>query len=180
MIMQYAIEDGEVYVLEANPRARCRWYPRVCNIKMVRALATDIMTSVSGQCQSFRHFDRERRFLITGEDAGIRSRCSLRLTRYWDRRCTRQEFWGHVTEITQGERFTQGTGALTQTREHQVPEPYCSVSTDMDKPELIEVAKGFYDCGFKLMGTGRTYDIMAAAGLPAEKIAKIDEDVEHS
>lgn len=39
----------------------------------------------------------------------------------------------------------------------------------MDKPELIEVAKGFYECGFKLMGTGRTYDIMKAAGLPAEK-----------
>ena len=46
---------------------------------------------------------------------------------------------------------------------------------DMDKPELIEVAKGFYECGFKLMGTGRPYDIMKAAGLPAEKVAKIDE-----
>ena len=28
---------------------------------------------------------------------------------------------------------------------------------DMDKPELIEVANGFYDCGFELMGTGRTF-----------------------
>ena len=46
MNMQYAIEDGEVYVLEANPRAS-RTVPlvsKVCNIKMVK-LATDIMTA---------------------------------------------------------------------------------------------------------------------------------------
>ena len=46
MNMQYAIEDGVVYVLEANPRAS-RTVPlvsKVCNIKMVK-LATYIMTS---------------------------------------------------------------------------------------------------------------------------------------
>ena len=44
MNMQYAIEDGVVYVLEANPRAS-RTVPlvsKVCNIQMVR-LATQIM-----------------------------------------------------------------------------------------------------------------------------------------
>ena len=46
MNMQYAIEDGKVYVLEANPRAS-RTVPlvsKVCNIRMV-PLATDIITS---------------------------------------------------------------------------------------------------------------------------------------
>ena len=46
MNMQYAIEKGKVFVLEANPRAS-RTVPlvsKVCNIKMVK-LATDIMTS---------------------------------------------------------------------------------------------------------------------------------------
>ena len=46
MNMQYAIEDGKVYVLEANPRAS-RTVPlvsKVCNIQMVQ-LATDIMTA---------------------------------------------------------------------------------------------------------------------------------------
>ena len=46
---------------------------------------------------------------------------------------------------------------------------------DKDKAELIEVANGFHECGFELMGTGRTCDIMVAAGLPAKKVAKIDE-----
>ncbi len=46
MNMQYAIEDGKVYVLEANPRAS-RTVPlvsKVCNIQMV-PIATDIITS---------------------------------------------------------------------------------------------------------------------------------------
>ena len=46
MNMQYAIEDGTVYVLEANPRAS-RTVPlvsKVCNISMV-PLATQIITS---------------------------------------------------------------------------------------------------------------------------------------
>ena len=46
MNMQYAIENGTVYVLEANPRAS-RTVPlvsKVCNIRMV-PLATDIITS---------------------------------------------------------------------------------------------------------------------------------------
>ena len=46
MNMQYAIEDGKVYVLEANPRAS-RTVPlvsKVCNIAMV-PLATEIITS---------------------------------------------------------------------------------------------------------------------------------------
>ena len=44
MNMQYAIENGKVYVLEANPRAS-RTVPlvsKVCNIRMV-PLATDII-----------------------------------------------------------------------------------------------------------------------------------------
>ncbi len=46
MNMQYAIENGKVYVLEANPRAS-RTVPlvsKVCNINMVQ-LATQIITS---------------------------------------------------------------------------------------------------------------------------------------
>ncbi len=46
MNMQYAIEDGKVYVLEANPRAS-RTVPlvsKVCNINMVK-IATQIMTA---------------------------------------------------------------------------------------------------------------------------------------
>ena len=45
----------------------------------------------------------------------------------------------------------------------------------MNKAELIEVAKGFYDNGFAVMATGRTCDRIMAAGIPAIKVAKMDE-----
>ena len=92
--MQYAIEDGEVYVLEANPRASSTvpLVSKVCNIKMVK-LATEIMTcrpdrtSVSGPGAEGEEDSALRR---EGSQYS-RSRCSRRLTRYSDRRCVPQE-----------------------------------------------------------------------------------------
>ena len=174
MNMQYAIEDGEVYVLEANPRAS-RTVPlvsKVCNIKMVK-LATDIMTS---------H--------LTGRPSPVPELKEKKIPHYGvkmpvfpfkmfpevdpvlgpEMRST-GEVLGMSPNV--GEAIYKAQEA-TQTRLPSEGTVLLSVN-DMDKPELIEVAKGFYECGFKLMGTGRTYDIMKAAGLPAEKVAKIDE-----
>ena len=36
---------------------------------------------------------------------------------------------------------------------------------DRDKAELIEVAKGFDECGFKIIATGRTCDMVREAGI---------------
>ena len=47
--------------------------------------------------------------------------------------------------------------------------------SDRDKPELVEVARGFAECGFSILATGRTCDMIQAAGIPAQKIAKINE-----
>ena len=47
--------------------------------------------------------------------------------------------------------------------------------SDRDKPELVEVAKGFYDCGFEIVATGRTCEMIKQAGMPVRKIAKINE-----
>ena len=46
---------------------------------------------------------------------------------------------------------------------------------DMDKPELLPIAKKFNDLGFKILATGKTYDMIAEAGIPAEKIKKLYE-----
>ena len=39
----------------------------------------------------------------------------------------------------------------------------------------MEVAKGFHECGFSIMATGRTCDMIEAAGIPALKVWKINE-----
>lgn len=174
MNMQYAIEDGEVYVLEANPRAS-RTVPlvsKVCNIKMVK-LATDIMTSY-----------------LTGRPSPVPALKEKKIPHYGvkmpvfpfkmfpevdpvlgpEMRST-GEVLGMSTSV--GEAIYKAQEA-TQTRLPSSGTVLLSVN-DKDKTELIEVARGFYECGFSLMGTGRTCDVMVAAGLPAEKVCKINE-----
>ncbi|WP_337376333.1 carbamoyl-phosphate synthase large subunit [Clostridium sp.] len=174
MNMQYAIEDGEVYVLEANPRAS-RTVPlvsKVCNIKMVK-LATDIMTSY-----------------LTGRPSPVPALKEKKIPHYGvkmpvfpfkmfpevdpvlgpEMRST-GEVLGMSTSV--GEAIYKAQEA-TQTRLPSSGTVLLSVN-DKDKIELIEVARGFCECGFTLMGTGRTCDVMVAAGLPAEKVCKINE-----
>ena len=47
--------------------------------------------------------------------------------------------------------------------------------SDRDKPELVELARGFYECGFHIMATAGCYALIAEAGIPAEKVYKLQE-----
>ncbi len=174
MNMQYAIEDGEVYVLEANPRAS-RTVPlvsKVCNIKMVK-LATDIMTAhLTGRPSPVPELEEKKipHYGVKVPVFPFKMFPEVDPVLGPEMRST-GEVLGMSSNL--GEAIYKAREA-TQTRLPNAGTVLLSVS-DKDKPELIEVAMGFHECGFKLMGTGRTYDIMAAAGLPAEKIAKINE-----
>lgn len=174
MNMQYAIEDGEVYVLEANPRAS-RTVPlvsKVCNIKMVK-LATDIMTSeLTGRPSPVPEL-REKKIPHYGVKMPVfpfKMFPEVDPVLGPEMRST-GEVLGMSANV--GEAIYKAQEA-TQTRLPAKGTVLLSVN-DKDKAELIEVANGFHECGFDLMGTGRTCDIMIAAGLPAEKIAKINE-----
>ena len=89
MNMQYAIADGKVYVLEANPRAS-RTVPlvsKVCNIQMVQ-VATDIITSEITGRPSPVPGSPTRPFPTTGSKKRCSpSTCSRRWTRCWGPRC---------------------------------------------------------------------------------------------
>ena len=47
--------------------------------------------------------------------------------------------------------------------------------SDRDKPEVLKTARGFYEDGFSILATGRTYDMIAADGIPAKKVKKLQE-----
>ncbi|MBQ9700754.1 MAG: carbamoyl-phosphate synthase large subunit [Lachnospiraceae bacterium] len=174
MNMQYAIEGDTVYVLEANPRAS-RTVPlvsKVCGINMVK-LATDIMTGhitggpspvVGLKDKTFKHYGvKEAVFPFnmfqevdpilgpemrsTGEVLGMSSNFG--------------EAFFKAQEATQSKLPIEGTVFLS--------------IGDRDKPELLEVARGFNECGFKIIATGRTCDMIREDGIEAEKVAKIDE-----
>ena len=174
MNMQYAIEDGRVYVLEANPRAS-RTVPlvsKVCNIKMVQ-LATEIMTGYLTGKESPVPALKEKKFAHYGVKEAV---FPFNMFQEVDpllgpeMRST-GEVLGMAADF--GEAFYKAQEA-TQTKLPVSGTVLISVS-DRDKPEVVEVAEGFHSCGFKIMATGRTYEMIVNAGIPAEKIAKINE-----
>ena len=174
MNMQYAIENGKVYVLEANPRAS-RTVPlvsKVCNIRMV-PLATDIITSeitgrpspiLSLKEQEIPNFGvKEAVFPFnmfqevdpilgpemrsTGEVLGLSASYG--------------EAFYKAQEATQSKLPVEGTVLISVNKK--------------DKPEVVEIAKGFADLGFNIVATGTTCDLINAAGIEAQKVKKLSE-----
>ncbi len=174
MNMQYAIENDKVYVLEANPRAS-RTVPlvsKVCNIRMV-PLATDIVTSE-----------------LTGNPSPIENMPDRDIPNYGVKEAAfpfnmfpevdpilgpEMRSTGEVLGISPsyGEAFYKAQEGI-QSKLPLEGTVLMSVS-DKDKPEVVEIAKIFAEDGFKLLGTGRTYDLIAEAGIPVTKVKKLYE-----
>ncbi|MBQ4487467.1 MAG: carbamoyl-phosphate synthase large subunit [Oscillospiraceae bacterium] len=174
MNMQYAIEGDTVYVLEANPRAS-RTVPlvsKVCGINMV-SIATNIITSeITGapspvpslKDRKIHHYGvKEAVFPFssfpevdpvlgpemrsTGEVLGISPSFG--------------EAYFKAEEAAKSNLPTEGTVLLS----------VC----DRDKPELVDIAKAFSDLGFRILATGRSYEMIKGADIDCEKIFKIYE-----
>lgn len=174
MNMQYAIENGKVYVLEANPRAS-RTVPlvsKVCNIRMV-PLATDIITSE-----------------LTGRPSPVPSLKEQNIPNYGVKEAVfpfnmfqevdpvlgpEMRSTGEVLGLSTsyGEAFYKAQEA-TQTRLPLEGTVLISVSRK-DKPEVVEIAKSFAEDGFKIVATGTTYDLIRENGIEAEKVKKLYE-----
>lgn len=174
MNMQYAIENGKVYVLEANPRAS-RTVPlvsKVCNIRMV-PLATDIITSE-----------------ITGRPSPVAELKEQNIPNYGVKEAVfpfnmfpevdpvlgpEMRSTGEVLGLSAsyGEAFYKAQEA-TQTKLPLEGTVLISVSRK-DKPEVVEIAKSFAEDGFKIIATGTTYDLIRENGIEAEKVKKMYE-----
>ena len=174
MNMQYAIEDGTVYVLEANPRAS-RTVPlvsKVCSINMVK-LATEIMTApLTGRKSPVPELhDREIPYYGVKEAV-----FPFNMFQEVDPLLgPEMRSTGEVLGLSSsyGKAFYKAQEA-TQTKLPMGGTVLISVN-DRDKAELVEVARGLYEDGFKIMATGRTCDMIREAGMEAEKIAKLNE-----
>ncbi len=172
MNMQYAIENGKVYVLEANPRAS-RTVPlvsKVCNIRMV-PLATDIITSE-----------------LTGRPSPVPELTEKNIPNYGVKEAAfpfnmfpevdpvlgpEMRSTGEALGMSKsyGEAFYKAQEAI-QSKLPLEGTVLISVN-DKDKPEAIEVARSFEADGFRILATGRTYEQIVAAGIKAEKVKKL-------
>ncbi len=174
MNMQYAIENGKVFVLEANPRAS-RTVPlvsKVCNIRMV-PLATDIITSE-----------------LTGRPSPVPDLKEQEIPNYGVKEAVfpfnmfqevdpvlgpEMRSTGEVLGLSPsfGEAFYKAQEA-TQSRLPLEGTVLISVNRK-DKPEVVEVAESFAKDGFTILATGSTYDLIHKAGIPAKKVKKLYE-----
>ena len=174
MNMQYAIEDGKVFVIEANPRAS-RTVPlvsKVCGINMVQ-IATDIITMpFTGHTSPVPEL-KEKKFAHYGVKEAV---FPFNMFPEVDPLLgPEMRSTGEVLGLSSdfGDAFYKAEEATKS----QIPTEGCVLISvnDRDKAEVVEVAKGFNSCGFSIMATGRTCDLIEAAGIPALKVAKIDE-----
>ncbi len=174
MNMQYAIEDGKVYVIEANPRAS-RTVPlvsKVCNIQMVQ-IATDIMTSQYTGRPSPVPALKEKKFAHYGVKEAVfpfNMFPEVDPVLGPEMRST-----GEVLGISSdfGEAFYKAQEA-TQTKLPLSGSVLISIN-DRDKAELETVARGFHECGFEIYATSGTYTAITKLGIPAKKVSKIAE-----
>ena len=174
MNMQYAIENGKVYVLEANPRAS-RTVPlvsKVCNIRMV-PLAIDIVTSE-----------------LTGRPSPVPALKEQNIPYYGVKEAVfpfnmfpevdpllgpEMRSTGEVLGLSKsfGEAFYKAQEA-TQTKLPLEGTVLISVS-NRDKPEVVEVAADFAKAGFKIIASDHTCSLLKENGIEAEKINKLQE-----
>jgi carbamoyl-phosphate synthase large subunit len=168
--VQYAIADGKVYILEANPRAS-RTVPivsKVCDIPMARIAARVMLGAklrdLGLRRRRFSHFGvKEAVFPFymfpevdpvlgpemrsTGEVLGLAG--SPGLAFYKAQQATR-------TALP-----LEGTVLVT------VAEP--------DRPAVLEASREFARLGFRIVATRGTRDFLAANGVSAELVLKVHE-----
>lgn len=174
MNMQYAIENGKVYVLEANPRAS-RTVPlvsKVCNIRMV-PLATDIITAdITGRPSPVPGL-REQHIPYHGVKEAV---FPFNMFQEVDPLLgPEMRSTGEVLGLSasEGEAFYKAQEA-TQSRLPLEGTVLISVNRK-DREEVAEVARSFAEDGFHILATGNTYDIIRAAGIEAKKVKKLYE-----
>ena len=174
MNMQYAIENGKVFVLEANPRAS-RTVPlvsKVCNIRMV-PLATDIITSE-----------------LTGRPSPVPALKEQVIPNYGVKEAVfpfnmfpevdpilgpEMRSTGEVLGLSKsyGEAFFKAQEAV-QSKLPLEGKVLISVNKK-DKDEVVEVAGSLVQDGFQIVATEGTYNLITAAGIPATKAKKLYE-----
>ena len=174
MNMQYAIENGRVYVLEANPRAS-RTVPlvsKVCNIRMV-PLATEIITAE-----------------ITGRPSPVPGLKEQNIPYYGVKEAVfpfnmfpevdpilgpEMRSTGEVLGLSAsaGEAFFKAQEA-TQTRLPLSGTVLISVNR-RDKAEVVEVGESFRRAGFRILATGTTCTLLNEAGIEAVRVKKLYE-----
>ena len=178
MNMQYAIENGVVYVLEANPRAS-RTVPlvsKVYGINMVRAATATIVAALEGRISPVKGMERPaiRHYGVKEAVLPFNMFQEVDPVLGPEMRST-----GEVLGLSAdfGEAFYKAEEAAGM-RLPLKGTVLISVS-DRDKPEALQVAREYRKMGFSILATGGTCEMLRENGVEAERVNKIYEGSPH-
>jgi len=174
MNIQFAVKDGEVYLIEVNPRAS-RTVPFVAKAigQPVAKIAARVMAGE--KLSSFPPFKREFDYMAVKEAVfpfarfpGVDPVLSPEMK-------STGEVMGIDDNFAVAFAKSQ-LGAGTRLPESGVA--FVSVK-DTDKPVILPAVKQLIEQGFKVIATGGTQRYLADAGLPVERVNKVAEGRPH-
>jgi carbamoyl-phosphate synthase large subunit len=172
--VQYAVAEGELYVIEANPRAS-RTVPFVskaigaplakiaCRLMLGESLAEQ---SLPGEQPS--HISVKEAVLPFARFAGADAVLGPEMR-------STGEVMGIAADFPTAFGKAQAAAGVSLPRQGTI---FISV-TDSDKPAATQLATRFHDLGFKVIATAGTAQAISAMGVPVTKINKIGEGSPH-
>ncbi len=174
MNVQYAIKDGEIYVLEVNPRAS-RTVPFVAKVIgtpvakiAARVMAGESLAGFSPAPMRFGHVGVKEavfpfaRFPGVDTVLGPEMRSTgevMGIDRNFDVAFAKSQIGG-------GARLPRAGTVFVSVR-------------DSDKTRILEAVKPLAELGFKVIATSGTQRVLAAHGVPAQKVNKVLEGRPH-
>ncbi|UTW46517.1 carbamoyl-phosphate synthase large subunit [bacterium SCSIO 12696] len=175
MNVQLAWQDGEIYVIEVNPRAS-RTVPFVskCIGTSLAKVAARCMADQSLEAQGFTkevvptHFNVKEAVFPFNKFPGIDPILGPEM-----------KSTGEVMGV--GETFAEAYGKAQLGANDAIPTSgnvFLSVR-DPDKSGIADVARGLIELGFTIVATEGTAAVIAAEGLAVEKVNKVQEGRPH-
>jgi carbamoyl-phosphate synthase large subunit len=174
MNVQYALKDGEIYVLEVNPRA-ARTVPFVAKVIgqpiariAARVMAGESLASFGLKAARFDHVGVKESVFPFARFPGVDTVLGPEM------RST-----GEVMGLDRSFAIAFAKSQLGGgTKVPTAGSVFVSVR-DVDKPRVLGTAKLLAALGFKIFGTGGTARYLAGEGVPAQRINKVSEGRPH-
>jgi len=174
MNVQYAIKDGDIYVLEVNPRAS-RTVPFVAKVTGVpiakiaaRVMAGEPLMSFNLKPARFDHVGVKEAVFPFARFPGVDTVLGPEMK-------STGEVMGIDRSFAVAFAKSQIGGGSRLPREGTV---FVSVR-DADKPRILDAVRALDALGFQVIATGGTQRFLVENGLPAEKVNKVAEGRPH-
>jgi carbamoyl-phosphate synthase large subunit len=172
--IQFAVKDGDIYILEANPRAS-RTAPFVAKAinRPIAAAAAKVMAGV--KLKELK-LDRPSKGHVAVKEAVFPF---ARFPGVDPVLGPEMRSTGEVMGLDQN--FEAAFAKSQIASGINLPTEGCVFVSvkDLDKPALVQIAKDIQDLGFKIMATGGSADYLAERGIEVVKVNKVAEGRPH-